>query len=134
MRMRAFFGRATICVAIGAAMAAAAEGQYFHPYTPGFGSGSYLLPGPYSYYNAPNGYYPNVFRNTTPPPRIGTYLPYQPQPPMPFTIPPTGVVPQPYPFYYQPPLYTPWPHGPAYYPPTVVIPYRYYRYWGPYYP
>jgi hypothetical protein len=113
-----------ICVLIGAATAAAANGQILYPLIGGPGLGSYMgvgpdYPGFYSYGN------PHAFYNLVPHPRIGTYLPNQPRPPLPYVIPPTGLVLQPYPYFYQPPLYMPQPYIGPYYPPSMIPPYHY---------
>lgn len=121
MRIRIFFRHAMICLAFSAAIAATADAQYLSPGLNPPGWGSYLYSEPYSYYSVP---YPNNFYynyNTPFQPRIGTYLPNQPTPPPPYAFP------QPYPFYYQPPLYTPWSYVPPYYPPSLGWP-QYYRY------
>jgi hypothetical protein len=130
MSAKTLLRRAVVCVALGAAMTAAAQAQYIYPNTGPLGSGSYLVPDLY-HYQGPYGRYPNNYYNTLPRPPIGTYLPNQLPPPPPYAVPPTGLVPQPYPYLYQPPLYAPPAYRRPYYPPSFVRP-RYYRYRGPY--
>lgn len=112
-----------ICIGIVVGLAAAAQGQY-------------LPPDIGSYYGYPYNYNPNSFYNSTVPrPPIGSYVPRQMAPPFPFyTVPPSGVLPQPYPYVYQPPLYQQYLSPMPQYPPGPVGPYYYggpYIYPGP---
>lgn len=129
MSVRILSRHAVTGLLIGTAMAATARGQIFYPYSvrPGIGlypRGGGLYYGPYLYD------YPGTSYHAVPYPP-GGYLPNQPLPPLRYAVPYRGLVPQPYPYSYQPPLYAPRPYlGPSY-PPGVTPPY-YYRYRRPY--
>ena len=128
MRVRLLRRYLMACLLIGTGLAAVADAQFGYSYYMG-GLGVQPYPdlyrfyngfGTYQYYNGFYSYQPNVryFFNYTPRPLMGNYLPSRPLPPLsPFRIPYAGLVPQPYPYSYQPPLYVPpsyaWPY---YYP------------------
>jgi hypothetical protein len=116
MSVRMMLRDMAVILLIGAAMATSAEAQIFYPRI-----GSYMGPyywGPYGYVN------PSPLFDRLPHPFIGSYLPYQPLPPLLYVVPPTGLVPQPYPYFYQPPLYSPYPYIGPYYPPPYYYRYR----------
>jgi hypothetical protein len=110
---------------LGLATAATADAQYLWPSPTPFGGGSYVYP--YQYYSSP------YFYNRLPQPSIGTYLPFQPQPPLPyerFVLPP-----RPYPYfyyYYGPPTPYYQPYAYYYYPWVPNGPYLYRQYTRPY--
>ncbi len=102
---------------------ATTQAQYIGSSPSPLGGGSYVSP--YPYYSSP------YFYNQLPQPSIGSYLPFQPRPPLPyeqFILPPP---PYPYFYYYGPPApyYQPY----AYYYPWVPNgPYLYRQYTRPY--
>ncbi len=118
MNVRMATGSIVICLFFGVVMTATTEAQYFPPSLSPFVGGSYLYLD--QYYSSPYLYYYS-FPNGMPGPMIGTYLPNQPRPSLPYEryfFP--GVVPQPYPYCCQPPWYGPQPY---------VRPYSYYYYY-----
>lgn len=123
MCVRMLFRHAAACLLIGVGLTTATRAQYIYPYIGAPRAGSY--PNTYLYHYGFHGYYPNIPYNVPRPP-TGTYLPGRPWPLPPYVLPPGGLVPQPYPYYYQPPLDAPqwyvWP----YYPAIPAPPYSYY--------
>jgi hypothetical protein len=120
-------GHAAVGVLACAMVAAAARGQFFYPYIGGPGANPYLGSG---WYYGPYPYDgPGSFYDTAPHPPVGSYVPHQQPALPPYTVPPGGLIPQPQPYSYQPPLYVAPPYiGPyRYYAPHAPVPY-YYRY------
>ena len=123
MIARMLLRHAAVCSLIVAALTAAGKAQYIYPYPGVPRTGPYWGVGPY--HDGPYVYNPEAFYNTMPQPPIGGYLPNRPPLSWPYAGPPTGVVPQPYPYPYQSPLYAPRPYTGPYYPLRPVPPYYY---------
>lgn len=129
MMTRMLLRHVAVCSLIVAAATAAGKAQYIYPYPNVPRAGTYWGVGPY--HDGPYVYNPEAFYNTMPQPPTGGYLPNRPPLSWPYAGPPTGVVPQPYPYSCQPPLYVPRPQIGPYYQPRLFPPY-YYRYRLPY--
>lgn len=123
MHVSARFKNMALCLLLGAGSTVAAEAQQIFPY---LAPGAAPYPYTYQYYNGFYGYYPNV-PYPMPGPPAGMYPPGQPVPRPFYVNPPSGLVPQPYPYYYQPPLYEPRLYAWPYYPTRPTPPYSYYQ-------